>query len=149
VLSNGEISKGFLKKYRNKGKIKASIAETFILEEVSNFTTTYYAENLPSVHNPPLVTILAKINRTLAFSEGNSEVQVHRPLRTWNLKRCAVSCYMCWPTLMKWSHTWGKFSTRLFNTPSLFCIQPRCFSLVQGISSSILASIKGSYPVGI
>jgi hypothetical protein len=41
------------KKCRNKAKIEASIAEAFILEEVSNFTTTYYAENLPSVHNPP------------------------------------------------------------------------------------------------
>ena len=28
------------------------MAEAFINEEVSNFTTTYYAENLPSVHNP-------------------------------------------------------------------------------------------------
>ena len=52
VLSNREMSKGSLKKCRNKGKIEASIAEAFILEEVSNFTTTYYAENLPSVHNP-------------------------------------------------------------------------------------------------
>jgi hypothetical protein len=23
------------------------------MEEVSNFTTTYYGDNLPSVHNPP------------------------------------------------------------------------------------------------
>jgi hypothetical protein len=41
------------KKYRNKSKIEASIAEAFILEEVSNFTTTLYAKNLPRVHNPP------------------------------------------------------------------------------------------------
>ena len=41
------------KKCRNKAKIEASIAEAFVLEEVSNFTTSYYAENLPSVHNPP------------------------------------------------------------------------------------------------
>jgi hypothetical protein len=40
-------------KCRNKGKIEASIADAFILEEVSNFTTTYYGDNLPSVHNPP------------------------------------------------------------------------------------------------
>jgi hypothetical protein len=69
------------KKYRNKGKIKASIVEAYILEEVSNFTEKYYAENLPSMHNPPLVTMLVKMNRTLAFSAGNSEAQVHRPLR--------------------------------------------------------------------
>jgi hypothetical protein len=37
----------------NKGMIEASIAEAFICEEVSNFTTSYYSENLPSVYNPP------------------------------------------------------------------------------------------------
>ena len=37
----------------NKGRIEASIAEAFIHEEVSNFTTLYYSEKLPSVHNPP------------------------------------------------------------------------------------------------
>jgi hypothetical protein len=40
------------KKYRNKGKIEAFIVEAYILEEVSNITEKYYAENLPSVHNP-------------------------------------------------------------------------------------------------
>ena len=39
-------------KCKNKCKIEASIAEAYILE-VSNFTTKYYADNLPSVHNPP------------------------------------------------------------------------------------------------
>ena len=53
VLSNWEISKDSLKKCRNKEKIEASIAEAYILEEVSNFTEKYYVENLPSVHNPP------------------------------------------------------------------------------------------------
>ena len=28
-------------------------SEAYILEEVSNFTTKYYGEKLPSVHNPP------------------------------------------------------------------------------------------------
>jgi hypothetical protein len=46
--------KTLCKKYRNKAKIKASIAEAFILEEESNFTEQYYSENLPSVHNAPL-----------------------------------------------------------------------------------------------
>jgi hypothetical protein len=41
------------KKCGNKCKIEASMAEAYILEEVSNFTTTYYGDNLPSVHNPP------------------------------------------------------------------------------------------------
>jgi len=39
-------------KCRNKCKIEASIAEAFILEEVSNFTTKYYSDNLPNVYNP-------------------------------------------------------------------------------------------------
>ena len=80
VLSNREMSKGSLKKCRNKAKIEASIAEAYILEEVSNFTEKYYTEKLPSVYNPPLVTMLAKMNRTSTFSKGNSEAQVHRPL---------------------------------------------------------------------
>jgi hypothetical protein len=45
--------KTLCKKCRNKAKIEASIAEAFILEEVSNFTKQYYSENLPSVHNAP------------------------------------------------------------------------------------------------
>jgi hypothetical protein len=40
------------KKCRNKAKIKASIAEASILEEVTNFTQLYYTQHLPSVHNP-------------------------------------------------------------------------------------------------
>jgi hypothetical protein len=47
------MSKDFSQKCRNKGKIEASIAETYILEEVSNFTEKYNDENLSSVHNPP------------------------------------------------------------------------------------------------
>ena len=38
-------------KCKNKCKIEASIAEAYILEEVSNFTTKYYADNLPIMHN--------------------------------------------------------------------------------------------------
>ena len=38
---------------RTKCKIEASIAESYILEKVSNFTTKYYGDNLPSMHNPP------------------------------------------------------------------------------------------------
>jgi hypothetical protein len=41
------------KKCRNKCKIVASIAEAYILEDVLNFTTTYYDDKLSSVHNPP------------------------------------------------------------------------------------------------
>jgi hypothetical protein len=52
VLSNREMSKDYSKKCRNKCKIKASVGEAYILE-VSNFTTTYYGDKLPSVHNLP------------------------------------------------------------------------------------------------
>jgi hypothetical protein len=45
--------KTLCKKCINKAKIEASIADAYILEEVSNFTKKYYGENLPSVHNPP------------------------------------------------------------------------------------------------
>jgi hypothetical protein len=69
------------KKCRNKCKIEASIAEAYILEEVSNFTTTYYGDKLPSVHNPPLVTMMAAMNRTSAYFEANSEAQVAQPPR--------------------------------------------------------------------
>jgi hypothetical protein len=40
-------------KCKNKCKIEACIIEAYILEEVSNFTTTYYGDKLPSVRNPP------------------------------------------------------------------------------------------------
>lgn len=41
------------KKCRNKAKIEASVAEAFIVEEVSNCTKAYYTEELPSVNPPP------------------------------------------------------------------------------------------------
>ena len=58
------------KKYGNKGRIEASIAEAFIREEVSNFTTTYYNENLPSVHNPPAWYNEDKNESTLSLFKG-------------------------------------------------------------------------------
>jgi hypothetical protein len=36
----------------NKAKIEASIAEATLTEEVANFTTKYYDDNIPTVHNP-------------------------------------------------------------------------------------------------
>ena len=58
-------------KCKNKCKIEASIAEAYILEEVSNFTTKYYADNLPSVHNPPPHYNADKDESNLSISEGN------------------------------------------------------------------------------
>jgi hypothetical protein len=88
------------------------------------------------------------MNRTSAFSEGNSEAQVYRPLRPWHMKSGAASCYMCWTTLTRWHRTLGKFSTNLFQYVITVPHPTPCFTLVQGISSSLLESIKGSYPVG-
>ena len=36
----------------NKNRIEASIAEATLNEEVSNFTTKFYSDNLTTVHNP-------------------------------------------------------------------------------------------------
>jgi len=40
------------RKCRNKAKINALMSEAYITEEASNFTTSYYNENPPSMHNP-------------------------------------------------------------------------------------------------
>jgi hypothetical protein len=69
------------KKCRNKCKIEASIAEAYIIEEVSNFTTTYYGDKLPACKIHPLVTMMAAMNQTLAYFKTNSEVQVVRQPR--------------------------------------------------------------------
>ena len=58
------------KKCRNKAKIEASIAEAYILEEVSNFTEKYYTENLPSVHNLPPRYNAGKNESDLSLFQG-------------------------------------------------------------------------------
>jgi hypothetical protein len=58
------------KKCGNKDRIEASIAEAFIHEEVSNFATTYYNENLPSVHNPPAQYNEDENESTLSIFQG-------------------------------------------------------------------------------
>ena len=45
--------KALRKKCKIKCKIEASMAEAHCTEEASNSTTKYYADSLPSVHNPP------------------------------------------------------------------------------------------------
>ena len=57
-------------KCKNKCKIEASIAEAYVLEEVSNFTTKYYGENLPSVHNPPPRYNAGEDGSTLSLFQG-------------------------------------------------------------------------------
>ena len=56
-------------KCKNKCKIEASIAEAYILEEVSNFTSKYYTDNFPSIHN-----LLPRYNTT----ESNSTLSLFR-----------------------------------------------------------------------
>jgi len=46
------------------------MAEAFILEEVSNFTTTYYKDNLPSVHNPPSRYNIDESSSNLSLFKG-------------------------------------------------------------------------------
>ncbi|TVU19201.1 hypothetical protein EJB05_35338, partial [Eragrostis curvula] len=46
------------------------MAEAYLLEEVSNFTTKYYADNLPSVHNPPPRYNVAENESSLSLFQG-------------------------------------------------------------------------------
>jgi hypothetical protein len=55
----------------------------------------------------PLVTMMAAMIRTSAYFEANSEAQVVRSPRPWHMKSGAISCYMYWPTLKRWHHTWN------------------------------------------
>jgi len=74
----------------NKGKIEASITEASCLEEMSNFTTTYYADNLPSVHNPPPHYNASENESTLSLfrgqlesaSEGTNKILTHEEWRS-------------------------------------------------------------------
>ena len=102
----------------------------------------------------PLVTMLAIMNRVSASSEDNLEMQVMRGTRPWTMKSGAVSCYTCWPTFPRWSLILRKYSTLcpihefLFHKFPLLSIQPPLSFLIQGISTTILASLKGSNPDG-
>jgi hypothetical protein len=58
------------KKCGNKSKIEGSIAEAYILEEVSNFTSVYYGDNLPSVHNPPARYNASENDSRLSLFQG-------------------------------------------------------------------------------
>jgi hypothetical protein len=48
------VNKDIQLKTGNKNKPEASIAEATLTEEVSNFTTKYYDDNIPTRHNPVL-----------------------------------------------------------------------------------------------
>jgi hypothetical protein len=57
----------------------------------------------------PLITIMASMNRTSTYFEANSEAQVARRPRPCHMKSGGISCYMYWPTLKWWHHTWNNF----------------------------------------
>ena len=57
-------------KCKNKCNIEASIAEAYILDEVSNYTTKYYVDTLPSVHNPPTHYNEGEIETNLSLFKG-------------------------------------------------------------------------------
>ena len=101
-------------KCKNKCKIEASIAEAYILRRCQTSQQNTMLTTFLACINHPLVTMPMKMNRALAFSVGNSEVQV--VTRPWNMKSGALSCYMCWPTYPKWSRTCCKFSTNFFSS---------------------------------
>jgi hypothetical protein len=50
--ANEREQKNLRAKCKNKSRIEATIAEAFILEENSNFTTKYFGENIHTVDNP-------------------------------------------------------------------------------------------------
>ena len=97
-------------KCKNKCKIEASIAKAYILEEVSNFTTKYYADNLPSVHNPS-----SRYNADGDESShsifrgqlGSASGATHKFLK--HEEWCIIMLYVL-------SHTCCKFSTNLFSS---------------------------------
>lgn len=39
-------------KVRNRARVEASIAEAYILDEISNFTSIYFADQVRTIHNP-------------------------------------------------------------------------------------------------
>ena len=106
------------KKCRNKCKIEASIAEASILEEVSNFTTTYYGDNLPSVHNPPPRYNAGENESNLSLFRGQLGSASGKTLKTLSHEEWHTIMLYVLTNLEEWSRTWGKslFSTNLFST---------------------------------
>jgi len=148
--------------FERNAKINAKINAKFKLQLQSHIfwrrcqtsQPNTMVRSFPACIIHPLVTMLAIMNRVSAFPEDNLEVQVMRGTRPWTMKSGAVSCYTCWPTFPRWSRTLRKFSTLfplhefLLHEFTLFSIQPPLSCLIQVISSTILASLKGSNPDG-
>ena len=94
----------------------------------------------------PLVTMLEKMNRLLAFFEANSARQVDPQLSSWTMKSGERSCYTCLPTLMSWTRTWGKLLSIFIQFIVTF--QHHSFCFVQWISSFVLEWTKASFWCG-
>jgi hypothetical protein len=83
------------KKCGNKARIEASIAEAFINEEVTNFTTTYFKGNLPSVHNPPPRYNEDKNESTLSLFKGSlGRASALTPKTLDNEEWCSIMLYL-------------------------------------------------------
>jgi hypothetical protein len=76
-------------------KIEASIAEAYILEEVSNFISKYYADNLPSVHNPPPRYNVGEDDSNLSLFQGQLGSASVATIKTLNLQEwCTIMLYV-------------------------------------------------------
>jgi hypothetical protein len=80
---------------RNKNKIEAFIAEAYCTEEVTNFTTKYYADTLPCVHNPTPHYNTAENESNLSLFKGQlgrASVATYRILQynEW----CTITIYV-------------------------------------------------------
>ena len=73
-------------KCKNKCKIEASITEAYILEEVSNFTSKYYTENLLSVHNPPSRYNAGEVDSNLSLFQGQLGTASVASIKTLNFE---------------------------------------------------------------
>jgi hypothetical protein len=83
------------KKCRNKAKIEASIVETYILDEVPNFTEKYYTENLPSVYNSPPRYNAGKNESNLSLFQGqlgSTSASTTKQLK--NEEWCSIMLYV-------------------------------------------------------
>uniref|UniRef100_A0A0E0E3Z0 DUF4218 domain-containing protein n=1 Tax=Oryza meridionalis TaxID=40149 RepID=A0A0E0E3Z0_9ORYZ len=68
--------KNLKRKVKNRARVEASIAEAYILDEVSHFTYIYFAEQVRTVHNPiPRYNVTIESNDcelSLFFNRGQS-----------------------------------------------------------------------------
>nr|AAK13155.1 putative transposase [Oryza sativa Japonica Group]AAP54277.1 transposon protein, putative, CACTA, En/Spm sub-class [Oryza sativa Japonica Group] len=78
-------------KVRNRARVEASIAEAYILDEISNFTSIYFADQVQTIHNPVprynVATQSIDCSLNLFSIRGDSTsrgVPRHRTREEWN-----------------------------------------------------------------